>query len=65
MNPTNLLQFHHDSLIIDGLSASNFFDLREIERLHDAGLTAVNIATYSSRSQPPGTTWTSRVGKRY
>ncbi len=39
INPAHL---HADSIVIDGLNASHFFDQRVLERLHRGGVTAVN-----------------------
>ena len=38
----NPAQLHADSVVIDGLNASHFFDERVLERLHRGGVTAVN-----------------------
>lgn len=42
MNTIDAAQLHADSIIIDGLNASNFMDERVLERLHRGGVTAVN-----------------------
>ena len=45
---------HADSIIIDGLNASNFMDERVLERLHRGGVTAVN-ATIAAWHAPTET----------
>ncbi len=42
MNTPNARDLHHESIIIDGLNASNFFDPRVFPRLFAGGITAVN-----------------------
>ena len=42
MNNPNARDLHHESIIIDGLNASNFFDPRVFPRLFAGGITAVN-----------------------
>lgn len=54
MNPPEAAQLHRESIIIDGLNASNFFDPRLPRRLHDGGLTAVN-ATLAAWHTPEET----------
>lgn len=42
MTKMDARQLHHDSIIIDGLNTSNFYEPRVFERLRAGGVTAVN-----------------------
>ena len=54
MNAIDAAQLHADSIIIDGLNASNFLDERVLERLQRGGVTAVN-ATIAAWQGPAET----------
>ena len=54
MNQTGPTRLHGESIIIDGLNASYFFDPRVLERLHRGGVTAVN-ATIAAWHTPAET----------
>ena len=54
MNQTDPARLHAESIIIDGLNASYFFDPRVLERLHRGGVTAVN-ATIAAWHTPAET----------
>jgi membrane dipeptidase len=54
MNQTDAARLHAESIIIDGLNASYFFDPRVLERLHRGGVTAVN-ATIAAWHTPAET----------
>jgi membrane dipeptidase len=54
MNQTDAARLHAESIIIDGLNASYFFDPRVLERLHRGGVTAVN-ATIAAWHTPDET----------
>ena len=54
MNAIDAVQLHADSIIIDGLNASNFMDERVLERLQRGGVTAVN-ATIAAWQGPAET----------
>ena len=54
MNQTDAVHLHAESIIIDGLNASYFFDPRVLERLHRGGVTAVN-ATIAAWHTPAET----------
>jgi membrane dipeptidase len=54
MNQTDAARLHAESIIIDGLNASYFFDSRVLERLHRGGVTAVN-ATIAAWHTPAET----------
>ena len=54
MNQTDPARLHAESIIIDGLNASYFFDRRVLERLHRGGVTAVN-ATIAAWHTPAET----------
>ena len=50
----NAAELHRESIIIDGLNASNFYDPRIYERLSQGGITAVN-ATIAAWHNPTET----------
>ena len=54
MNQTDAARLHAESIVIDGLNASHFFDPRVLERLHRGGVTAVN-ATIAAWHTPAET----------
>ncbi|MBI4788982.1 MAG: membrane dipeptidase [Chloroflexi bacterium] len=52
MNQIDAAQFHRDSIIVDGLNASNFYEPRIFNRLHQGGVTAVNATIAAWHSLP-------------
>lgn len=54
MNPIDPARLHAESIIIDGLNASYFFNPHVLERLHRGGVTAVN-ATIAAWHTPTET----------